>query len=301
MSVKTLIQLSTEITVIANETAAGGNTKTRIAGVLQDIADSIASLGATDLTSLTASIASLSTAVSQKQATLVSGTNIKTINGVSLLGSADISTAVAVDEYHEYANLGAFPVTGLSDVAYLAIDTSKLYRWTGSAYAEISPSITTYLEFVNLAAFPGTGTVGVQYVDKATNLSYRWSGSAYIQLSPSVGGGSGATVSTFAALTGASSITVDCTSIFQTNRTLSYNSSFALLFTNFTSGSEASILLTTTANSTITFESGTTVVYGAPINGVAATLAGASSTSQYLIQVKKTGANYIAFVQQIKA
>jgi hypothetical protein len=72
------------------------------------------------------------------------------------------------------------------------------------------------------------------------------------------GGGGNASASPFAALTGASSITVDCTSIFQTNKTLNYNSNFAPLFTNFTSGSEANIVLTTTANSTITFEAGTT-------------------------------------------
>ena len=37
----------------------------------------------------------------------------------------------------EYANLAAFPTTGESGKIYLALDTNKTYRWTGSAYVQI--------------------------------------------------------------------------------------------------------------------------------------------------------------------
>lgn len=43
-----------------------------------------------------------------------------------------------VDNVQEYANLAAFPATGMSNVVYLSIDTNKPYRWGGSSYVEIS-------------------------------------------------------------------------------------------------------------------------------------------------------------------
>ena len=46
-----------------------------------------------------------------------------------------------VDDVLEYANLSAFPQTGESGKIYVALDTNKTYRWSGSAYVEISPSL----------------------------------------------------------------------------------------------------------------------------------------------------------------
>lgn len=45
-----------------------------------------------------------------------------------------------VDDVEEYANLAAFPSTGETGKIYVALDTNKIYRWSGSAYIEISPS-----------------------------------------------------------------------------------------------------------------------------------------------------------------
>ncbi|QUE80979.1 hypothetical protein [Rhizobium rhizogenes] len=45
-----------------------------------------------------------------------------------------------VDDVLEYANLAAFPGTGSAGIIYIADDTGKIYRWSGSAYVEISPS-----------------------------------------------------------------------------------------------------------------------------------------------------------------
>ena len=45
-----------------------------------------------------------------------------------------------VDDVLEYANQAAFPGTGTAGIIYVAIDTNKTYRWTGSVYAEISAS-----------------------------------------------------------------------------------------------------------------------------------------------------------------
>lgn len=48
-----------------------------------------------------------------------------------------------VDDILEYANLAAFPVTGETGKIYLALNTNRTYRWSGSVYAETSPGLVT--------------------------------------------------------------------------------------------------------------------------------------------------------------
>ena len=43
----------------------------------------------------------------------------------------------------EYNNLASFPATGSVKTIYVAKDTNKLYRWSGSAYVEVSASANT--------------------------------------------------------------------------------------------------------------------------------------------------------------
>lgn len=47
-----------------------------------------------------------------------------------------------LDDYVEYANYAALPVTGETDLLYITINDNKLFRWTGSLYVEVSPSHT---------------------------------------------------------------------------------------------------------------------------------------------------------------
>ena len=71
------------------------------------------------------------------------------INGVELIGNV-LSSALGInysdlvgappvgdEEYTEYANLAAFPVTGTADVLYLAKDTKLLYSWNGTIYENV--------------------------------------------------------------------------------------------------------------------------------------------------------------------
>lgn len=60
------------------------------------------------------------------------------LNGSVLIDSIYLPSYV--DDVLEYANLAAFPVTGESAKIYVALDTNKTYRWSGSAYVEISAS-----------------------------------------------------------------------------------------------------------------------------------------------------------------
>lgn len=46
-----------------------------------------------------------------------------------------------VDDVLEYASVSNFPATGESGKIYIALDTNKTYRWSGSAYVEISESL----------------------------------------------------------------------------------------------------------------------------------------------------------------
>lgn len=66
-------------------------------------------------------------------------------NGVAPLG-ADSKIASTylpsyVDDVLEYDNLAGFPVTGETGKIYVAKDTNLTYRWSGTAYVEISKSL----------------------------------------------------------------------------------------------------------------------------------------------------------------
>ena len=63
-------------------------------------------------------------------------------NGYAPLGNDTKIDAAYLPSYVsdilEYANLAAFPVTGQSGKIYVALDTNKVYRWSGSIYIEVS-------------------------------------------------------------------------------------------------------------------------------------------------------------------
>ena len=58
----------------------------------------------------------------------------------------------------EYASVSAFPLVGVADTIYIALDTNVLYRWdTGTnAYVELSPNIINSLVFNDANGFDGT-------------------------------------------------------------------------------------------------------------------------------------------------
>jgi hypothetical protein len=44
----------------------------------------------------------------------------------------------SVDQVLEFATLSAFPTTGVSSRLYVALDTNRTYRWSGTQYVEVS-------------------------------------------------------------------------------------------------------------------------------------------------------------------
>lgn len=82
-----------------------------------------------------------------------------------------------VDDVLEYASTAVFPVTGESGKIYIATDTNKTYRWSGTGYVEISESLalgetasTAYAGNKGkenadaIAKKPGEITTGKQYI-----------------------------------------------------------------------------------------------------------------------------------------
>lgn len=65
-------------------------------------------------------------------------------NGYAGLDSSALIPAALlpayVDDVLEYTNTGAFPGSGVAGKIYVALDSGKIYRWSGSVYVEISPS-----------------------------------------------------------------------------------------------------------------------------------------------------------------
>lgn len=66
-------------------------------------------------------------------------------NGVATLGSdgkvPSSQLPSFVDDVQEYPTRGDFPETGQDGTIYVAEDTNLTYRWSGTAYVEISPSL----------------------------------------------------------------------------------------------------------------------------------------------------------------
>ena len=75
----------------------------------------------------------------------VNTTDIGASNGVAGLDSSGKVPAAQlpsyVDDVLEYSSQSAFPATGETGKIYIALDTNKTYRWSGSAYVEISESL----------------------------------------------------------------------------------------------------------------------------------------------------------------
>lgn len=85
-----------------------------------------------------------------------------------------------VDDVIEAANFAALPGTGATGVMYVTLDTNKTYRWSGSAYVEISPSPgttdsvtegSTNLYFTNARADTrADGRITTRIGDETTDL-----------------------------------------------------------------------------------------------------------------------------------
>ena len=86
-------------------------------------------------------ISGLQTALDNKLATSLKGAanGLAELDANGLVPSSQLPSYV--DDVLEYASKSAFPSTGTSGKIYVALDTNLTWRWSGSAYVEISPSL----------------------------------------------------------------------------------------------------------------------------------------------------------------
>jgi hypothetical protein len=85
-------------------------------------------------------------------------------NGVAPLDSNNKIPSIhlpgGVDDIKEFADLASFPATGEASIIYVALDTNVIYRWSGSAYVEISSSLA--LGETSSTAFAGNRGVALE-------------------------------------------------------------------------------------------------------------------------------------------
>ncbi|MBK9497427.1 MAG: hypothetical protein IPO08_23475 [Xanthomonadales bacterium] len=175
-----------------------------------------AAISASD--SIVLAFGKLQAQVSGKQDTLVSGTNIKTLNGQSLLGSGNLAVSggggggdmlAATYDPNGDGKIAPEQISGLATVATSGSYNDLANKPTLGAAAVLATNVaggavvldgstkipTAYLpghveevlEYANFAALPGTGVASVLYVTLDNNKAYRWGGSAYAEISASPG------------------------------------------------------------------------------------------------------------------
>jgi hypothetical protein len=140
MTRKTESGLIQEAQDIRDEVVSGANTKLRVYNMLLNTfnsylhKDQSGELSALSTTAKNTLVASINEIVANKGVA----------DGYAPLDSASKVPALYlpsyVDDIIEAATSADFPTTGEASKVYIALDTNKTYRWSGSTYVEVSPS-----------------------------------------------------------------------------------------------------------------------------------------------------------------
>ena len=78
-----------------------------------------------------------------------------------------------VDDVLEFSNMAAFPGTGSSGTLYVALDTNKVYRWSGSAYIYITSGAVDSVAGKTGVVTLVKADVGLGNVDNVSSASLR--------------------------------------------------------------------------------------------------------------------------------
>jgi hypothetical protein len=105
---------------------------------------------------------------------LGANSGVATLDSAGKVPSAQLPSYV--DDVLEYTNLAGFPVSGTAGVIYVVQDTNKIYRWSGSAYIEISPTAgnadtATKLATARSIAMTGDVTWSIPSFDGSANVT----------------------------------------------------------------------------------------------------------------------------------
>jgi hypothetical protein len=149
----------------------------------------------------TATLASVGTAGTYTKVTtdakgrVTSGTTLATSDIPSLDASKITSGTIDaarlpsyVDDVIEGANLAAFPVTGETGKIYVALDTNKTYRWSGSAYVYITSGAVDSVAGKTGVVTLVKGDVGLGNVDNTADSTKSVSSAATLTTARTIGG-----------------------------------------------------------------------------------------------------------------
>ena len=128
--------------------ASTGKLRGRQAGANVNLYD-VVSAQITDSTAAGRALLTAATVADQRAALAAETTDNKGVaNGYAGLdGSGKVPATQLpsyVDTVQEYANLAAFPATGVAGKIYVTLDTNKTYRWSGTVYVQIANSTTDW-------------------------------------------------------------------------------------------------------------------------------------------------------------
>jgi len=106
-------------------------------------------------------------------------------NGVAPLNSLtkidSIYLPSYVDDVVEYSSISAFPPTGETSKIYVALDTNKTYRWSGSTYVEVSPSEVNSVNGKVGIVVLNKSDIGLSNVDNTSDLDKPISNAAQVE------------------------------------------------------------------------------------------------------------------------
>jgi len=185
----TATALQTARTINGTSFDGTANITTQTWGTSRDITIGSTTRSVNGSTNLTWSLADIGAAAASHTHTISDVTGLQTAldgkiastekgaaNGVAPLGADSKIAAVYlpsyVDDVLEYANLSGFPGTGETGKIYVALDTNRTYRWSGTVYVEISPSPGTtdaLLEGTTNLYFTATRARGAVVQDAITD------------------------------------------------------------------------------------------------------------------------------------
>jgi len=189
-----------------------------------------------------------------------------------------------------YANLAAFPATGTLKTIFIAEDTNKTYRWTGSAYVEISPAGASGITIGTTAIT--SGTVGGVLFEGTGNVVQESANLFWDNTNGRLGIGTSSPTNTFElASTSASPFKVATTqSYFRATFANSSSSGLLDFVSNFFSFPTNDVVFGSSSNS----GSGRVFIKGAGATSATSSISIQNSASTELFRVRDNGNVQIA-------